>query len=170
MISDLKHVWEIGSKNAEKASSKNQFLRAAQVLCCILIVPGSAACKPVAGWLLNLVAVLALVYGMALMTSAIKELMIGDNLSFASEPVSDQIIMTGPYDVVRHPIYGRTILVCLGISIMTSDIWRLLITMGLFLASNARIESEERYLVEKFGESYEQYVKSVKKKLLPLIF
>lgn len=170
---NFRHVWDTGFKNAKErseASTKNQFLLTAQVVCCVAIIPGSAACEPIAGWFLDLTAFVFLAYGLLLMGSSIQKLMIDNNLSFASEPVSDQIVMTGPYDVVRHPLYGGAILACLGLSLLTNDVWRLLITLGLFLASNERVLSEERYLVEKFGTAYDQYAKSVNKKLLPLIF
>jgi protein-S-isoprenylcysteine O-methyltransferase Ste14 len=134
------------------------------------VVPGSAACEPFIGWALDLGACIAMGYGLILMATAIQGLMAGNNLSFGSEPVSDQIIESGPYDVVRHPLYGGAVLSALGFSLLTMDVWRLILTIGLFLASNERVSSEERYLVDMFGAKYQEYAKNVDKKLLPLLY
>ena len=134
------------------------------------VVPGSAACEPFIGWALDLVACIAMSYGLILMATAIQGLMTGNNLSFGSEPVSDQIIESGPYDVVRHPLYGGAVLSALGFSLLTMDVWRLILTIGLFLASNERVSSEERYLVDMFGAKYQEYANNVNKKLLPLLY
>ena len=75
-------------KNAKErsaeASTKNQALLAAQLLCLMAVVPGSAACEPFIGWALDLVACIAMSYGLILMATAIQGLMTRNNLSFGS--------------------------------------------------------------------------------------
>lgn len=68
-----------------------------------------------------------------------------------------ELVTTGPYHYVRHPIYTGVILALLGTALV---VWTLpwLIVLVLFCAYfvySAR--QEERYLLERFPESYPDY-------------
>lgn len=79
----------------------------------------------------------------------------------ASEAVirpGHQIIVVGPYRLVRHPIYTGEILMALGTGIWAADwVLVLLLAGGLTLYNLYRARTEELLLVEAFGTAYRQY-------------
>ncbi len=89
--------------------------------------------------------------------SAIKTL--GKQWAVSAQVLEDHaLIMTGPYGVVRHPIYTGLLglLVATGLSIST---WQgLLVGIAFCVAGTIlRTRSEDRLLLETFGSAYEEY-------------
>jgi protein-S-isoprenylcysteine O-methyltransferase len=80
-----------------------------------------------------------------------------------------KLITSGPYSVVRHPMYFANILMYIGCLIII----RSYILFGLFLILIAilsyRIKIEEKELFNKFGKEYEEYKKKVAL-IIPYIF
>lgn len=78
-----------------------------------------------------------------------------------------ELVTTGPYAFVRHPIYGGMLLAMFGSAIGQSVLWLLpLIVYGpLFILSARR---EEKLLIEQFPEHYRAYMKRTKM-LLPFV-
>jgi protein-S-isoprenylcysteine O-methyltransferase Ste14 len=86
-------------------------------------------------------------------------------------PVSNrenpELITTGPYAFVRHPIYGGMLLAMVGSAIGQSMLWLLpLIVYGPHFILSAR--REEKLLLEEFPERYPVYMKRTKM-LLPFV-
>ena len=81
-----------------------------------------------------------------------------------------QLIMLGPYRLLRHPAYAGLLLALAGVGLAMGD-WLalLLLTVTPFCAFRARIRIEEKMLREKFGEAYAVYAKNTYK-LLPLLY
>jgi protein-S-isoprenylcysteine O-methyltransferase Ste14 len=78
-----------------------------------------------------------------------------------------ELVVSGPYAFVRHPIYGGMLLAMLGSAVGQSVFWVLpLIVYGPYFILSAR--REERHLVEEFGDDYRAYMKRTKM-LLPLV-
>jgi protein-S-isoprenylcysteine O-methyltransferase Ste14 len=80
-----------------------------------------------------------------------------------------QLIRTGPYAIVRHPIYSGFLLALLGTAIVFGQV-RCFI--GLLLAAIGwRLKSlvEEQFMTEQFGADYADYKQQVKA-LIPLIW
>jgi len=78
-----------------------------------------------------------------------------------------ELITTGPYAYVRHPIYGGMLLGMLGSSIGQSVLWLLpLMVYGPQFIHSAR--REERLLLEQYPERYRAYMKQTKM-LLPFV-
>jgi protein-S-isoprenylcysteine O-methyltransferase Ste14 len=78
-----------------------------------------------------------------------------------------ELVTTGPYAFVRHPIYGGMILAMFGSAIGQSVFWLLpLVAYGPFFIRSAR--SEERLCSEQFPERYRAYQKRTKM-LLPFV-
>lgn len=81
-------------------------------------------------------------------------------------PWSDtpEIIVAGPYKFTRNPMYLMMLLVCAGFSVILAEIWILILTpvlaMVLYLIA---IKHEEKYLEEKFGDSYRAYRNTVRR-------
>ena len=71
------------------------------------------------------------------------------------------LVRSGPYGLVRHPIYAGLWLASLG-STITIGQWRGLIALGLVTIVVLRKASlEERLLREGFGDDYERYSQDV---------
>jgi len=78
-----------------------------------------------------------------------------------------ELVTTGPYAFVRHPIYAGMLLAMLGSAIGESVFWVLpLMLIGAYFIYSAR--REERLMSEQFPEQYPAYMKRTKM-LLPFV-
>jgi len=79
-----------------------------------------------------------------------------------------ELIRSGPYGIVRHPIYTGIIVGIIGSAVAFGQL-RGLIAIILVLAAYLRkIRIEERWLVEQFGPDYTTYQREVKS-LIPFV-
>lgn len=79
-----------------------------------------------------------------------------------------ELVTSGPYGLVRHPIYAGMIVAMLGSTIGLSLFWVLpLVLFGGYFVYSAR--REERLMTEQFPEQYPAY-KAHTKMLLPFLF
>ncbi len=68
-----------------------------------------------------------------------------------------QLIQSGPYARVRHPIYSGIFLATLGTALFVGE-WRALLgALIFFVAHWLKARREEALLAGKFGEAYESY-------------
>jgi protein-S-isoprenylcysteine O-methyltransferase Ste14 len=68
-----------------------------------------------------------------------------------------ELIRSGPYRWVRHPIYTGLLLALLG-SVIAAGEWRGLAGLALIAVSLLhKINVEERFMIEQFGSAYERY-------------
>ena len=68
-----------------------------------------------------------------------------------------QLIRSGPYAFVRHPIYTGMLLGCVGAALVAGE-WRGILAVALLLAAHSRKAlREERLLATEFGEEYASY-------------
>ena len=80
-----------------------------------------------------------------------------------------ELIRTGPYAIVRHPIYTGLLTAILGTAIALGE-WRGLIALALFAVAMLRkISIEEQFMRESFPEQYTRYRAEVPA-LIPLIY
>jgi protein-S-isoprenylcysteine O-methyltransferase Ste14 len=80
-----------------------------------------------------------------------------------------QFIRSGPYAMVRHPIYAGMLLALSGTALVASTAGSLI---GVVLATISLWQKgciEERYLVVEFGEQYARYRREVKF-LIPFVY
>jgi protein-S-isoprenylcysteine O-methyltransferase Ste14 len=76
------------------------------------------------------------------------------------------IVTSGPYQFSRNPLYVGLTLLFLGLTLTMNTWWGILVLIPLVLVMhNAVVLREERYLEEKFGESYRQYRSKVRRYL-----
>ncbi len=85
-----------------------------------------------------------------------------------TEKADPELVTTGPYRRVRHPIYTGIILATVGTTIAVSLYWLVAVVLigGYFVFSAVR---EERFMATKFPDSYPRYKRSTKM-LVPFIF
>ena len=71
-----------------------------------------------------------------------------------------QLIRSGPYAFVRHPIYTGMLVGCIGTALVVGE-WRGILAVMLLLAAHSRkAMREERMLTQEFGEQYAAYRQS----------
>jgi protein-S-isoprenylcysteine O-methyltransferase Ste14 len=80
-----------------------------------------------------------------------------------------KIVRTGPYAIVRHPIYSGFMLATLGTAIALGPIAGFVGTALVMGAWGYKSRMEEKFLVEHFGAEYEQYRHDVKG-LIPFVW
>ena len=80
-----------------------------------------------------------------------------------------ELVTTGPYALVRHPIYTGLLLGFLGWAVAV-DRWRGVLAVAIvFLAILRKYRLEERWMRERFGVAYDAYRARVKA-LVPFLF
>jgi protein-S-isoprenylcysteine O-methyltransferase Ste14 len=72
---------------------------------------------------------------------------------------SKNLVTTGAFRYVRHPLYLGSMLVYLGLAISTLSLFSLALFIGIFIFYNYIAGYEERLLEAKFGEEYRKYKK-----------
>jgi protein-S-isoprenylcysteine O-methyltransferase Ste14 len=80
-----------------------------------------------------------------------------------------QVISTGPYRYVRHPMYAGTILLFFSIPLALGSLWALIPAAVLTAVLVVRIHLEERMLREGL-EGYTAYAEKVRYRLIPGIW
>lgn len=85
-----------------------------------------------------------------------------------SQKKDPELVTSGPYRWVRHPIYSGIILALIGTAVGLSPIWLVPVAIigGYFVYSATQ---EERYMTERFPDTYPAYQRS-SKMLIPFLF
>ena len=117
-----------------------------------------------AGNLTGILGVLTLAIGWALIgagviLASLALLSIGraGSLSPLPRPVaSGQLVRSGPYAIVRHPVYTGLVLACLGWSIAHASIAAVAATLALAIVLDLKRRREEVWLAAMYPE-YEAY-------------
>jgi protein-S-isoprenylcysteine O-methyltransferase Ste14 len=69
-----------------------------------------------------------------------------------------QLIVTGPYRLVRHPIYTSMLCVLLATGVLVSPWWLIVPAVVLFMiGTEIRVRIEDRLLASQFGEQALEY-------------
>jgi protein-S-isoprenylcysteine O-methyltransferase Ste14 len=79
-----------------------------------------------------------------------------------------ELVTSGPYRLVRHPIYFGFLLAGVGTAVSLSWTWLIAVALvGVYFVYSATVE--ERNLTEQFPVAYPEYRRSTKM-LVPYIF
>ena len=70
-----------------------------------------------------------------------------------------ELISTGPYAVVRHPIYTGILAGFLGMAIAVCQVRGFLALAVMFLALWVKLRMEEKWMRSQFGETYASYAR-----------
>jgi protein-S-isoprenylcysteine O-methyltransferase Ste14 len=88
----------------------------------------------------------------------------GSPMSQKDEP---DLVTSGPYRLVRHPIYSGILVAGVGTAVALNWIWLVvMVLVGIYFVYSATVE--ERYLTREFPDAYPTYKRSTKM-LVPLI-
>ena len=114
---------------------------------------------PMSAWIFG---VGALITGMGLLFTVSARRRLGQNWS-GTVTIKDnhELITTGPYAIVRHPIYSGLLLAFVGSAIARGE-WRGVVAVALVWWSfwrKSRIE--ELWMFQQFGDAYERYRRHV---------
>jgi len=80
-----------------------------------------------------------------------------------------ELITSGPYGVVRHPIYTGILAGFLGLAIAISEVRGFVVFVVFFLMFWAKLRKEEQWMRSLFGETYAKYVHRTAA-LVPYVF
>jgi protein-S-isoprenylcysteine O-methyltransferase Ste14 len=70
-----------------------------------------------------------------------------------------ELITTGPYRVVRHPIYTGILTGFLGTAIATSQVRGFIVVVLIFFVFWLKFRMEEQWMRSQFGETYATYAR-----------
>jgi protein-S-isoprenylcysteine O-methyltransferase Ste14 len=96
---------------------------------------------------------------------------LGRNWSLVARTRSDhELVRTGPYSIVRHPIYLGLLLFTVALAVALGHWAQLLIALPVFIASTAiRTRIEDSLLEKSFGDAFRDY-RNATPALLPRLF
>ena len=85
-----------------------------------------------------------------------------------TQKVEPELVTSGPYRLVRHPIYSGILVASIGTAVALSWLWLTALALaGIYFVYAATVE--ERYLTEQFPDDYPPYKRSTKM-LVPFLF
>ena len=94
---------------------------------------------------------------------------LGSNLSVFPHPKDDAtLVRSGPYRLVRHPIYSGLIIGAVGWALLNTSLVTLVYALALFVFFDIKARREERWLIRKFPD-YAAYRVRVHK-LIPFVY
>jgi protein-S-isoprenylcysteine O-methyltransferase Ste14 len=89
----------------------------------------------------------------------------GTPMSTKEDP---ELVTSGPYRLVRHPIYSGILIAGAGTAVALGWVWLIVVLLiGIYFVYSATVE--ERYLTEQFPDAYPAYRRS-SKMLVPFVF
>jgi protein-S-isoprenylcysteine O-methyltransferase Ste14 len=93
--------------------------------------------------------------------------------SFSSATIElapdQKVISTGPYALVRHPMYAGALVMLLGIPIALGSWWGMLVLAAILPALIWRLFEEEKFLARNLA-GYVEYQNKVRYRLIPTIW
>jgi protein-S-isoprenylcysteine O-methyltransferase Ste14 len=121
--------------------------------------------------IVNVAGVLLFISGICLQTWTIVLLTVPGIMGMpeVTRAVGGRLVTTGPFAVIRHPTYLSHTLILLGLFLWT-DVTALAVValIDAIVVISAVIPLEERELLERFGNDYEEYRRKVPSRFLPL--
>lgn len=95
---------------------------------------------------------------------------LGKNITDTVETRKDhQLVTTGIYQYIRHPLYTTGLLFFIGLGLLSSNWLLLFLSSIVAMTLYVRTFTEEQKLLEEFGDRYRQYI-AVTGKFFPKLF
>jgi protein-S-isoprenylcysteine O-methyltransferase Ste14 len=169
--------WAWSSRGAKRVRRRESPASRAAHLVPLSLAAALLALPSLPGWLgerwgtdraATAVTAIALV-GAGLAFSVWARRVLGGNWSASVTLKEDhEIVRSGPYRLIRHPIYTGLIVAVAG-SALASGEWRGLVALGIAVAALWRkLRVEERWLAAEFGAGYADYRRQTRA-LIPFI-
>ena len=84
-----------------------------------------------------------------------------------TQKVDPELVTSGPYRLVRHPIYSGILVAGVGTAVALSWFWLAAVVLGaIYFVYSATVE--ERYMADQFPDEYPAYKRSTKM-LVPFV-
>jgi protein-S-isoprenylcysteine O-methyltransferase Ste14 len=80
-----------------------------------------------------------------------------------------KVVMTGPYALVRHPMYVGALVMLVGVPLALGSYWGLIAIVPMVVVLVARLLDEEKFLARNLT-GYSEYQSKVRYHLVPLIW
>ncbi|MDT5199423.1 MAG: hypothetical protein QOH34_945, partial [Mycobacterium sp.] len=80
-----------------------------------------------------------------------------------------QLVSTGVYGLVRHPMYTGNVVLTLGIPLALGSYWGLVLVIPGLIALALRIRDEEDLLTDELS-GYREYERQVHYRLVPYVW
>jgi protein-S-isoprenylcysteine O-methyltransferase Ste14 len=120
-----------------------------------------------ARWWLTAAGVALVLAGVLVIVLAARAL--GSGLTPFPRPAdSGELVESGPYALVRHPVYSGGILFAAGLSLALSP-WALAATAALAVVWALKARVEERFLRERYP-AYDEYCSRTGYRLVPFVY
>jgi protein-S-isoprenylcysteine O-methyltransferase Ste14 len=69
-----------------------------------------------------------------------------------------ELVTSGPYKLVRHPIYTSMLFLLAGTGFMITPLPMLLLSTAVFMfGTEIRVRIEDRLLASRFGDRFQEY-------------
>ncbi len=153
--------------------ARGEWLVVVQVALIALVFFGPRAWPPGAVWpfpfpqAAGVIGIVLMIVGASLLLGGI--LRLGPGLTPLPYPREDGVlIQTGPYALVRHPMYAGGVILALGYGLLVHGWLTLAYAVLLFAFVDMKSRREEKWLAEKYRE-YEDYRRHVRK-LVPFVY
>jgi protein-S-isoprenylcysteine O-methyltransferase Ste14 len=82
---------------------------------------------------------------------------------------AQKVISTGPYALIRHPMYSGAFIMLLGVPLALGSWWALIFVFLLFTAIVWRLLEEEKFLAKNLA-GYTNYRQKVRYRLIPFVW
>ncbi len=116
-------------------------------------------------WPLRLFGGVLLALGLLFAATAV--LRLGPAMTPLPRPLADgKLVVSGPYAIVRHPVYSGLVAAAAGLSVLFGSWWSLGMSLVLLVFFHFKAAREERWLVAQYP-GYPDYMRTVRRRLIP---
>ncbi|HUE05561.1 MAG TPA: isoprenylcysteine carboxylmethyltransferase family protein [Bryobacteraceae bacterium] len=166
--------WLVSAKNAKRNVRPNRAHAAYRILIIVIILPIFFAVRRFEPFViaipnppLGMCGLILCALGLSLAVWARKYL--GKNWGMPMSVKEDpELVTTGPYRYVRHPIYSGILLAMLGSALVSGVPWLVVfVCYGIYFAISAR--AEERLILREFPQEYPKY-RAATKAIIPFVW